>query len=107
MDEFKYGERCYYRWWGHGSMHVFSYRLGSVPGIKRWRSGRARYNRNPPARLQAASSYIADEDDYQVLTSYQIKRITKFRVEYPDPWDDIPRTRQGDNWKRYRKTQYK
>lgn len=107
MDEFKYGEVCYHRWWGFGAKQLFTYRCGTVPGIRKCRPSR-RWYRVPKVIYEPRNAYMADADIRQVLTPHQIAQIEKFRNWLPDPWDDVyDRSKRNHNWKQFRKTRYK
>jgi len=67
--------------------------------------GRRRYFRRPKTTQERRKSFDIDREDREL---YGVKiRPSRNATNLPDTWDDIKHARRGDNWKNYRKTQYK
>lgn len=92
--------------WRHWRIGTFEYRRGPVQGIRNWPASKRRYHRNGYSYFQEKKNNIHllfDED----CIEHNIKPRGKRLGLWTEPWNDFPWGRTPDNWKRYRKHQWK
>lgn len=88
----------------YGKRHVSDshFRRYPVPNISNTK-GRGRYFRSVRTHQELRSNLAVMDDD---IRCYGV-RVRGKRKNIPTDYDDISYTRRGDNWKHYRKTQWK
>jgi hypothetical protein len=82
----------------------YVFRDGPVPGVRYHRWHRGSYYRNPATRQEIKENNFLKYDDDAI--EYGVKARRSNYNDLPTSWDDIPKNREN-NWKRFRKTQYK
>jgi hypothetical protein len=82
----------------------FKFRNGPVQNLRGSYRGR-RHRRIKTFQEHSASDFL-EYDEYTI--EYRIKsRPCRNHINLVCRWDDLPKSRQGDGWKNYRKTRWK